>query len=78
MKEQLATDVNVRWQYSDEAGFSLLAAIVFVFFLALVASVFMNLMRVRWAFLAFLVAVILALLIASLPDIKRYVKISGM
>ena len=38
----------------------------------------MNLMRIRWAILGFLVAVILALVIASLPDIKRYIKISSM
>lgn len=71
-------EIAERLRNPSEAGFSLLAALVFVFFVAFIAAAAMNLMRIRWAILGFVVAVILAMLIASLPDIKRYIKISSM
>jgi len=62
----------------NESGFSLLAALVFVFFVAFAAAAYMHLLRYRFALLGFVIVVILAFLIASLPDIKRYMKITGM
>jgi len=61
-----------------EKGFSLLMALIVVIFIAFVAAAAMNLMRIRWAILRVVVAVILAAIIAALPDIRRYVKISSM
>ena len=61
-----------------QQGFSLLVGLLFILAIAFIAAVVMGLMRIRWALLGFLVAVILGLLIASLPDIKRYMKISSM
>ena len=61
-----------------EAGFSLLLALIFVLLIAFIAAIAMNLMRIRWAILGFVGAVILMMLIASLPDLKRYIKISSM
>ncbi|MGI8813284.1 MAG: DUF6893 family small protein [Pyrinomonadaceae bacterium] len=78
MKRQIETKQNTVRKDLGEGGFSLLAALVFVFFVAFVAAAGMNLMRIRWAILGFVIAVVLALIIASLPDIKRYVKISSM
>lgn len=72
------SEIAVRLRKQSEAGFSLLAALIFVFFIAFIAAVAMGLMRIRWAILGFVVAVILAMLIASLPDLKRYIKISSM
>lgn len=76
MKRQ--TETLVRQQNGGDAGFSLVAALVFVMFIAFIAAAAMNLMRIRWAILGFVAAVIIAMLIASLPDIKRYMKISSM
>jgi hypothetical protein len=78
MKLQLETHVGTRPRGILEAGFSLLAALLFVLLVAFIAAAAMNLMRIRWAILGFIVAVILALLIVSVPDIKRYMKISSM
>ena len=78
MKLEPKTEKRVRWQSANQAGFSLLIGLVLVLFIAFVAAAAMNLMRIRWAILGFVVALILALIISSLPDIKRYIKISGM
>lgn len=63
---------------ANEAGFSLLGSLVFVFFIAFIAAGYMHLLRYRYAALGFVLTVILALIIASLPDIQRYIRISSM
>ena len=78
MKLEPITKEKVRWQNANQGGFSLMVGLVFVLFIAFIAAAAMNLMRIRWAILGFVVALILALVIASLPDIKRYIKISSM
>ena len=78
MKRQPETDEKARRRNINETGFSLLPPLVFVLLIAFIAAAAMHLMRYRWALLGFVVTVILAVLIASLPDIKRYMKISSM
>ena len=78
MKLGPTTEKSVRWHNSNQAGFSLLLALLSVLFIGFVAAAAMNLMRIRWAILGFVATVILALIIVSLPDIKRYIKISSM
>ncbi len=78
MKLQPENGGSTRPQRTIEAGFSLLAALVFVLFIGFVAAGAMHLVRYRYALLGFLLTVIIAVLIASFPDIKRYLKISSM
>ncbi|MGH9945590.1 MAG: DUF6893 family small protein [Pyrinomonadaceae bacterium] len=77
MKLEQTAEVNM-WRNAGQKGFSLLVALVVVLFFAFIAAVAMNLMRVRWAILGFVVAVILATVIATLPDLMRYMRISSM
>lgn len=59
MKLEPKTEKRVRWQSANQAGFSLLIGLVLVLFIAFVAAAAMNLMRIRWAILGFVVALIL-------------------
>lgn len=78
MKRLPETDEIARRRSINEAGFSLLPPLIFVLLIAFIAAAAMHLMRYRYALLGFVVAVFLAVLIASLPDMKRYIKISSM
>jgi membrane protein YdbS with pleckstrin-like domain len=62
----------------SKAGFAFWSALVFIIFLGLIAAVIMKLMLWWVALLVFIAVVILAAILASLPDIIRYVKISSM
>jgi hypothetical protein len=77
MKPQLTNDEKNSSRSLGEAGFSLLAALVLVFFVAFLAAGAMHLMRYRYALLGFVAAVVIAVVIASLPDVQRYMKISS-
>lgn len=67
-----------RLRRASEAGFSLALALVAVLFIAFVAAILMNLMRIRYAILGFIAVVIIAALISAIPDMVRYVRISSM
>ena len=60
------------------AGFAFWSLLVFIIFVGLVVAVAMKLMIWWVAVLVFIAAVILAMIIASLPDIIRYMKINSM
>jgi membrane protein YdbS with pleckstrin-like domain len=61
-----------------EAGFAFWSILVFIIFLGLIAAVIMKLMLWWVAALVFIAVVILAMIVASLPDIIRYMRISSM
>jgi membrane protein YdbS with pleckstrin-like domain len=63
---------------SSESGFGLWGAIVLLALIAFIVLAVMKLMTVWAAVLAFAAVLILATLIAMLPDIMRYSKISSM
>ena len=60
------------------AGFAFWSPLVFIIFLGLIAAVVMKLMLWWVALLVFIAVAILAMILASLPDIIRYMKISSM
>ncbi len=78
MNLQLETTAYAVRKTRNQAGFSLIGALILVFFIAFVAAGAMHLIRYRYAALGFILTVILALIIVSLPDMKRYIRISTM
>jgi len=62
----------------SKAGFAFWSTLVFIIFLGLIAAVVMKLMLWWVALLVFIAVVILAMILASIPDIIRYMKISSM
>jgi membrane protein YdbS with pleckstrin-like domain len=62
----------------SKAGFAFWSTLVFIIFLGLIAAVVMKLMLWWVALLVFIAVVILAMILASLPDIIRYMRISSM
>lgn len=78
MKRLMTTDGNILRQNTGKGGFSLLGGLVLVLLAAFIAAAAMGMLRIRYALLGFVVAVIVALIIATIPDLKRYMKISSM
>jgi len=63
---------------TNESGFGLWSAIVLLALIAFIILAVMKTMTVWAAVLAFVAVLIIATLIAALPDIIRYTKISSM
>lgn len=62
----------------SDAGFAFWSLLVFIIFVGLIVAVAMKLMLWWVAVLIFIAAVILAMILASIPDIIRYMRISSM
>ena len=60
------------------AGFGLVGPLLFIILVGLIAAVVMHLMTGWAAAGVFVLAVLFTLLIASLPDLMRYIRISSM
>lgn len=63
---------------SDESGFGILSAIVFLALIAFIVLAVIKTLSILIAVLGFIGVVILVVVLASLPDIRRYAKISNM
>ena len=62
----------------DEKGFGIWSAIVLLALIAFIAAVILKAMGVWTALIGFVLVTFVAILLASLPDIIRYNKMSGM
>ncbi len=62
----------------SEDGIGMYSALLFLVLIALIVAVFMKALTVWLAIGLFVLAIIVIGLLASLPDIQRYIKISNM
>lgn len=62
----------------SEDGIGMYSPLLFLVLIALIVAVFMKALTVWLAIGLFVLAIIVIGLLASLPDIQRYIKISNM
>ena len=62
----------------SESGFGIFSALVLLAFIGFIAAAAMGTMRVSYAILGFVAALVVITVLAMIPDIIRYSKISSM
>ncbi len=62
----------------NEAGFGLFWPLLFIIFVGFVVAAVLHLLTAWVAPVLFILVVALIVFVASLPDLKRYIKISSM
>lgn len=77
MNRKRTLDLDIP-QNADAEGFSLMGALILVLLIAFILTVVLKLLWLGWAILGFIAAVIVLMIIVSIPDIIRYVRISSM
>ena len=69
---------NIATTQQNDAGFGLFGPLLFIVFVGLIVAVVMHLLTI-WAGVGlFVVSVVLVVFLASLSDIRRYMRISSM
>ena len=69
---------NISSNHNREAGFGVLAALLWLIFIGLIVAAVMKAIAVWVAIIAFVGAVVVLGLLANVSDIRRYMKISSM
>ncbi|MEO6655323.1 MAG: hypothetical protein ABIO36_04510 [Pyrinomonadaceae bacterium] len=69
---------NIAQTQNNAAGFGLLGPLLFIILVGLIVAAVMKLLAIWAAVGLFVLAVVLVVLLSSLSDIRRYMRISSM